>query len=86
MPYLAVVSTINGSVSKVLASTATYPYQVVKSRMQQRGASFEEHNKLLGGLTGTVDCVRRIYRYPPPHVNYWRSYRAHAMLTGRRDC
>ena len=27
-----------GAASKVVASTATYPYQVVKARVQQRGA------------------------------------------------
>ena len=30
---------MNGSVAKIIASMVTYPYQVIKSRLQQRGAN-----------------------------------------------
>lgn len=42
-----------GSVSKLVATTATYPYQVIKSRMQSRSASGEPPYK------GVLDCARR---------------------------
>lgn len=40
--YLAI-----GSASKVLATTVTYPYQVIKSRVQVRGSKFR----------GVIDCA-----------------------------
>eukprot|EP01031_Cornospumella_fuschlensis_P031735 gene31735-38356_t len=50
------VSLILGGGSKIVASTATYPYQVIKSRLQQRQDSESTRYK------GTMDCIRRIWR------------------------
>jgi solute carrier family 25 folate transporter 32 len=42
-----------GALSKVFASTATYPYQTVKTRLQATEA-------LAGQYRGTLDCFRQI--------------------------
>jgi solute carrier family 25 folate transporter 32 len=42
-----------GSLAQAFASTATYPYQVVKARLQQGGPSADKYR-------GTWDCTKRI--------------------------
>ena len=44
-----------GSVSKLVATTVTYPYQVLKARMQQRSMSGE------APFRGLWDCTKRTY-------------------------
>ena len=54
-----------GAVSKIIASTATYPVQLIKSRLQQRSHSFEfsengEAKLVKKSYTGVIDCIKRI--------------------------
>jgi len=62
-----------GAVSKMIASTVTYPLQVIKSRLQQRsesGLSHYSNAKLntkafsqgeVQPYTGVIDCVKRMW-------------------------
>jgi len=63
------ISALFGGVSKIIAAIVTYPYQVVKSRLQQRDVLYSDkltlgnqefrHTKYLG----TIDCIKKIWRY-----------------------
>lgn len=62
----AQVSFIIGGASKIIAATITYPYQVVKSRLQQRGNMLVVEVAGKGSATvakyaGTIDCLRNIW-------------------------
>lgn len=46
------------AVSKAIATTATYPYQVIKARLQQRFADAASRE-----YTGFLDAVRKIWRH-----------------------
>ena len=46
-----------GGVSKIVASVATYPYQVIKSKLQQREAELEHHR-----YRGMIDCGMKIWK------------------------
>ncbi|OQS06710.1 mitochondrial folate transporter/carrier [Thraustotheca clavata] len=45
-----------GAFSQAFASAATYPYQVIKARLQQGGPSADKYK-------GTWDCTKRIIKY-----------------------
>lgn len=54
-----------GAVSKIIASTTTYPLQVIKARLQQRSQVVElteagEVQVLKREYSGVIDCLRRI--------------------------
>lgn len=60
-----------GAVSKMIASTVTYPLQVIKARLQQRSQSVEiteggELAVVRREYGGVVDCVVRIFRNEGP--------------------
>ncbi len=67
------VSLLLGSTSKIAAATITYPYQVIKSRMQQRETVLAEASpkSVLNSsfsipgkprYDGMIDCIFKIYR------------------------
>jgi hypothetical protein len=60
----AFVSALLGGGSKIIASTATYPYQVIKSRLQQRDQLIQgESSSILSPkYSGTWDCIRKVWR------------------------
>lgn len=56
-----------GAVSKIIASTVTYPLQVIKSRLQQRDISTELSSTgkvqiVKREYAGVLDCVTRIWK------------------------
>jgi hypothetical protein len=54
---------IIGGSSKVVASIITYPYQLIKSRMQQKDLMDSSSNARIARYSGTWDCVMQIWRY-----------------------
>lgn len=73
----AIVSIVIGGASKIVASIATYPYQVVKTRLQQRdlpiaridvknsiepSVASDKPTKTVPRYNGAIDCALKIWR------------------------
>lgn len=51
-----------GGSSKIIASTITYPYQLVKSKLQQRDGVNASTQLTERRYTGTWDCIKKVWR------------------------
>lgn len=49
-----------GGAAKIIASTVTYPYQVIKSRLQQRDEVLNNPR-----YKGVIHCTKSILKYLP---------------------
>lgn len=89
----AQVTMVLGVVSKVTATVMTYPYQVLKSRLQQRdvlvqasevaassvgGASASPHMVLRSRYAGVVDCVMHIIKHEGA-VGFYKGFIANCL-------
>jgi solute carrier family 25 folate transporter 32 len=81
------VSMSIGGISKIMASTATYPYQVIKSRLQQRESGIQTNHPSGSSAssspagpkyTTTRDCIMKIWKNEG-FVGFFRGFSLNVM-------
>lgn len=73
----AYISAGIGGASKIIASVATYPYQVVKSKLQQTDILHSDSGEYRAKYSGSWDCATKIWRY----VQCWVCVTCYAVHT-----
>ena len=78
--YVYLISIFIGGISKIIASTITYPYQLIKSKLQQREVIDILTKERVLRYTSTYDCMIKVWRLLLYHMIIILPYRSIVSL------